>query len=119
VAPWPLSARPPGAALEIGSSDVAVDVRVVSKKRLDRAKGPHFPDPIHPLRFKRPLCRDVERHFALDLHHLISVVRHNATIWTTDRKTRTIFTSIVLLEGSNVQTDANIVLRDRGSIVHS
>jgi len=50
---------------------------------------------------------------------LISVVRHNATISTSDRKTRTIFASIVLLEGSIVQTDANIVLRDRGSIVHS
>jgi hypothetical protein len=55
----------------------------------------------------------------LDLHHLISVARHNATIWTTDRKTKTIFLSIVLHEVSIAQTDADIVLRDRGSIVDS
>jgi len=55
----------------------------------------------------------------LDLHHLVSVVRHNETIWTTDRKTNTIFLSTVLREVSIVQTDADIVLRDRGSIVDS
>jgi len=103
-----------------------IGVRVVSKKRLDyakkrlhRAKGPHFPDQIHPFTFKGPLFRDAERHSALDFRHLISSVRHNATVWTTDRKTRATFLSIALHEGSTLQTDANIVLHDRGSIIAS
>jgi hypothetical protein len=109
---------------EILSTDAAIRVRVILKKRLDQDQkridqdeGTHVPDPIHHLLFKRPLFRDVGSQVAPILSHLVSVALHDTSIQALARRKKPLFISTVAHEGSIVRLDPNSLTRDRDHVV--